>query len=314
MRYARCLILSFCLTVAFLGMTRAAPAAEKSGGSEQADRPILADTKTGTVPVPAIRWMSNYAKATSAADRQNKMLFIYFCDCCGDSLCERFKKETLDDPQVRRKLKDYVCVRLPLDAKITVQGKQVVLLEHGAFLEMLGKPGIAIVDYRPADAKRRGAIISEFPITESLWYGPEQMAVILTLPAGTLTQRTLIYAVRTHPDHPESTEGEPNPVLLEEAQNHSQYQADIRVQGHHFWGSRFARILSVLPGVASPREVCAESWGGQNLVEAAIECVRCWRTSSGHWSAVRAQSRFFGYDMKRGANGVWYATGIVDAR
>ena len=196
-----------------------------------------------------MHWLSSYREAITAADRQNKMLLIYFCDHGADSPCERFKKETLDDRQVQRKLRDYVCLRLPMDAKITVQGKQVVLLEHEAFHEMLGRPGVAIVDYR-ADANLRGSVVSEFPITETLWYSPEQMAVILTLPPGTLTQRTLIYAVRVHPDHPASTDGQPNPTLLEEAESHSQYQADIRVQGHHFWGSRFARILSRLPGVA----------------------------------------------------------------
>jgi hypothetical protein len=306
-------MLSAWVAVTFSGLT-AASAAETGSRNNKGDSPVVAGTKTGTVPVPAVRWLRNYAEATSAAEHQNKMLFIYFCDAGADSPCQRFKTETLDDPQVRRKLRDYVCLRLPLDAKISVQGKPVVLLEHEAFREMLGKPGVAIVDYRPADAKLRGAVISEFPITETLWYSPEQMAVILTLPSGTLTQRTLIYAVRIHPDHPASTDGELNPTLLEEAQNHSQYQANIRLQGHHFWDSRFRRILSLLPGGAAPREVCAESWGGQHLVEAAIECVRCWRTSSGHWSAVVARSRFFGYDMKCGANGVWYATGIVDGR
>jgi hypothetical protein len=240
------------------------------------------------------------------------MLLIYFCDSGADSPCDRFAKETLDDPQVKCKLRDYVCVRLPLSAKITVQGKPVVLLEHEAFSEMLGRPGIAVVDYRSRDANLRGSVVSQFPITDTLWYTPERMAVILTLPPGTLTQRTLIYAVRTHPERPASADGEPQPVLLEEAASHAQYQANSRVQGHQFWESRFHRIISRLPGGGAPREVCAESWGGQSLVEAAIECVRCWRTSSGHWSAVRSHSRFFGYDMKRGANGIWYATGIVD--
>ena len=290
------LILSSCFMALFSGLTPLS-AAEGGGGKDAA----------------AVHWLTSYRDAITAADQQNKMLLIYFCDSCANSPCERFKKETLAVRQVRRKLCDYVCARLPVDAKITVQGKPVVLLEHEAFHEMLGRPGIAIVDYH-GDAKPRGSVVSEFPITETLWYAPEQMAVILTLPPGTLTQRTLIYAVRVHPDHPASTDGEPNPTLLEEAQNHSQYQADICVQGHHAWGSRFARIFSRLPGVAAPREVCAESWSGQNLVEAAIECVRCWRLSSGHWSAVCTRSRFFGYDMKCGANGVWYATGIVDAQ
>ena len=240
------------------------------------------------------------------------MLLVYFYDPSKDSPCERFEKETLDDPQVQAKLHNYVCVRVPLDGKMIVGKQQVVLLEHEAFQQMQGKPGIAIVDFR-SRGRRRGYVVSEFPLTESLWYTPEQMQVILTLPRGTLTQRTIIFAVRIHPEHPASTEGDPNPELLEEAEEHAHYQATIRVQGHQGWGSRFARILSRLPLARAPREVCAESWAGQNLVDAAIECVRCWRTSSGHWSAVSAHSQLFGYDMKLGENGVWYATGIVDA-
>jgi hypothetical protein len=293
----RCLALSACFVAVLFGV-----AVSSAAEPRRKDRDS------------AIHWLNDYAEATFAANREGKMLLIYFYDDAADSPCAQFAKDTLDNPQVRRKLRDYVCVRLPLDAKVRADAKEIVVLEHESFREMAGRPGVSIVDYRPADAKQRGQVVSVFPLTEQLWYTPEQMAVILTLPPGTLTQRTMIYAVRTHPEHPASGEGEPDPVLLEEAQSQAQYQANTRSQGHQTWGSRFARILSRIPGVRAPREVCAESWRGQGLVEAAIECVRCWRTSSGHWSAVRAQARDFGYDMKQGANGIWYATGIVDAR
>jgi hypothetical protein len=260
-----------------------------------------------------IAWQTDYAKAMTAADHQNKMMFVYFCDCCGDTACQRFEADVLEQPQVREKLNEYVCVRLPLDAKITISGKKVVLLEHPSFQEMLGCSGMAIVDFRTTDSQLRGKIASMFPITEKLTYSPDQVSVILNLPTGTLTQRTLIYAVRVHPDRPASTDSELNTMLLDEAESHSQYQADIRLQGHHTWESRFQRILSRLHG-GTPREVCDESWPGEHLVEAAIECVRCWRLSSGHWNAVSSPSRSFGYDMKRGSNGIWYATGILGSR
>jgi hypothetical protein len=265
--------------------------------------------------VASITWHEDYSQAVAEAERQGRMLFIYFCDPCGggdNCDCERFKKETLDDPVVCSKLCDYVCLRLPLDTSIMLDGKKTVLLKNAAFKEMLGKPGIAIIDYVHQDVKLYGMVVSTFPITRSLWYTPEKMAVILQLPPGTLTQRTLIYAVRTHPEKPASTQSEANPFLLEEAQDHSQHQADIRLQGHHQWDFRFRRIGTKIN--LSAREVCAESWPGENLVEAAVECVRCWRLSSGHWSAVRAPNRMFGYDMKRGQNGIWYATGIFGGK
>ena len=81
-------------------------------------------------------------------------------------------------------------------------------------------------------------------------------------------------------------------------------------QGHHNWQNRFERINAKLSAGLLAQEVCAESWPGQGLLEAARECVHSWRQSPGHWDAVKTQHPVFGYDMQRGANGVWYATGI----
>jgi len=39
-------------------------------------------------------------------------------------------------------------------------------------------------------------------------------------------------------------------------------------------------------------------------------CVASWRQSPGHWDAVKAQQASYGYDIREGSNGIWYATGI----
>jgi hypothetical protein len=269
-----------------------------------------ADPDADLTRLPDINWHTSYGEAWDLAKQQGKMLLIFFHNPDNPGQSDRFQTESLDQPDVRRRLQDYVCARLPLDTRIVVQGKLLTLLEHEAFEEMLGRPGVAIIDLTDPDGPLYRDVVSTFPLTADLWYGPQQMQVILDLPRGTLTQRTLIYAVRIHPDGPASTNGQLDPNLLEEAESHSQHQARIRRQGHHQWSTRFHRINALLPAGLSACEVCAESWPGEKLVEAAIECVRCWRLSSGHWSAVNAPQDRYGYDMKRGSNGVWYATGI----
>ena len=122
---------------------------------------------------------------------------------------------------------------------------------------MLGRPGVAIVDFAHADPKLHGNVVSVFPLTATLSYTPEQMGVILDLPPGTLTQRTLIYAVRVHPEHPASTAGQLDSHLVQEAESHSENQARMRLQGHHFWETRFHRINAILPAGLIAREVCA---------------------------------------------------------
>jgi hypothetical protein len=259
-------------------------------------------------------WLTDYGKACQAAQDQGKMLVIYFQDDQKAEVCRTMERRALADPNIVARLADCVCLRLPVDATITSGGKPVRLLEHPAFAEMLRQPGIAILDYVHRDAPYYGLVVSTFPMLDGRGYSPRETAAILDLPPGTLTQRTLIYAVRTHPEHPASTSGRLDPNLVSEAESHSRLQARILLQGHHNWDFRFQRINARLPFGLLASEVCAESWPGQGLLQAAIECVHSWRLSSGHWSAVSAQQQCYAYDMKRGSNGIWYATGIFGRR
>ncbi len=216
---------------------------------------------------------------------------------------------------MRERLADYVCLRLPLDAATPVDGRPVRLLEHTSMAELRRGPGIAVIDLAHPGTEYYTYAVSVLPLTPGKYYRfhPEYVSVMLDLPAGTLTQRTMVFAVRIHPEAPRSTGSASSSVLKQEAESHSNYQAQIRVQGHQQWDSRFHRIMSRLLGRGTPgmpKEVVAESWPNENLVDSCIDCVDSWRQSSGHWEAVRALHTAYGYDIQRGENGIWYATGI----
>jgi len=356
-------------------------------------------------------WLTNYRQACQKGKNERKMVLVYFYDTNSISPYKKFEIESLVDDEVQKSLEDYVCVRIPITAKLSpsqdkgiiqlpgtddekqqldelaegtgedvtvlsenvVQSngkavltqtilrnsqttdsarytalrpssetidasklitpgrdmgsvgqlkaetfdltfpkmeREIMLIRHPAFYEMLNTPGIAIIDYKHKGTEYYGKIVSVFPFLKKQPYTVEQTRVMLTLPPGTVTQRSVIFAVRIHPDHPKSTDGELNARLVEEARSASQYQADIRKQGHHNWERRFQKINTYLPTELWACEVCAESWPGQHLLESAIECVDCWRFSEGHWSAVSAEHPYYGYDMKLGTNGVWYGTGV----
>jgi hypothetical protein len=287
--------------------------------AQSAEPGVDTASKAGKVEVSAKQkeapqckgWKTDYASAMGQAAKESKMLFVYFA-MPNDAQCAWFETEVFTDSFVCERLRGMVCVKLPMDAKVTVEGssKPIELLQHPSFAEMLGLPGIAIIDMASKKANYYGTVVSVFPFFAQRPYQMEDARTMVDLPPGTITQRTMIFAVRIHPERPASVRGQLNTMLLTEAESHSAYQAAINRQGHHFWESRFPRISALLPGGQLPREVCAESWPGEGLLQAAIECVRCWRTSSGHWSAVSGQQQSYGYDMKRGSNGIWYATGI----
>ncbi|MEQ8787057.1 MAG: hypothetical protein RIC55_12185 [Pirellulaceae bacterium] len=276
----------------------------------------LSSVVSAQMPVlPAFEnpWHLEYGPAMRMAKQQHRMLLVYFRSG-DDSQLRRGVDARLLGEAVQSKLANYVLCKVPHDATVTIQGEEVSLIKHAAFGELLGQPGLAMIDYRNENSPVYGHVVSVYPLSNRRQLTPQELLVLLDLPPGSITQRTMIFAVRTHPEHPASTTGELASVLASESENHSQHQANIRVQGHHQWETRFHRINSRLPTGMLAQEVCAESWPGQGLFEAAIECVHSWRQSPGHWSAVRSRQSFFGYDMKRGRNGVWYATGIFARR
>lgn len=256
-------------------------------------------------------WQSDYAKAYKDAKTQKKDLFIYFRNDEGyDGIFQ--------DEEVQQQLKKYVCLQLPTDYVY----KGELLLDHPALEDMLRSPGILIVSMHNDQLEQYQEVVSAHPFVRSRYgwvpnYGVEEVKVILDLPPeATLTQRSMIYAVRVHPERPQSVYANPHAAFRSHARWHSRRQANARNQHH-------ADIIAAThwlhgevgdPSMGYASEVVAESWGnfvgGENVLEASFSCIDAWRHSSGHWGAVSRGHRFFGYDIAKSDNGTWYATGI----
>ena len=276
---------------------------------------ILTAVAPGAAPreqsraVDALAWHDDYTVAYSEAKSAGKMLLIYFCKEGRNRARRRFESTSLSHPEIRNRLTRYVLAKLPLSATVTVVGKPIRLLDDPSFAMLRGRQGVAIIDLSDG-SRQHGFVVSQFPFPQGRWLRRDHFSVVLDLPLGSLTQRTLIYAVRTHPDRPAGTRGRLNSILAAEAASHSRYQARTGLLGHHRWEERFHRINARLPRGLMAQEVCAESWPGQDILEAARDCVNSWRQSPGHWDALSRRHPMFGCDMKLGRNGIWYATGL----
>ncbi len=263
-----------------------------------------------------VTWLTCYREALAKAKADRSLALIWFCDPKDQEENQKFAAAVLDDPQVQKGLAGCALVKLPLDASVASSDEKeppIVLLNHGAFAEMLHKPGLAMIDMRDEASPHFHHVVSVYPFVQKP-ISRDGLAAMLDLPSGSLTQRTLIWAVRTHPEQPQSAASEYSSLLASQAESHSQHQASMNLQGHHNWDQRFQDINAKLGNGLISNEVCAESWPGQRLVESAEECVHSWRQSSGHWEAVSGKHACFGYDMKLGSGGIWYATGIFGDR
>jgi hypothetical protein len=266
---------------------------------------------TVVLTAAAPSWHADYGQAWTRAVQAKKDLVIYFRDETGRL------DDVLADPGVKNLLNQYVCLQVPASYKL--EGKR--LLDHPALDEMMGKPGLVVVSYHDKELPSNQEVISAHPLVSSHYgwvpdYGVEEVKTILDLPStATLSQRSMIYAIRVHPERPRSVYCSCHPAFLGHAKRHSTRQADACHQHHAdiiASSSHLAGEVGEALGGAS--EVVAESWGkvvgGENVLEAAFSCVDAWRHSSGHWGAVSRSHRYFGYDIARGGNGTWYATGI----
>jgi hypothetical protein len=259
-------------------------------------------------------WCDDYAAARDAALDAHRPLLVWFYDASRDEANAKLYANVLCDTGVAQRIRGaYVAVKIPLDAKSQTEGATGRLIDHQAFAELRGQAGLAIIDLADKDSLTHGLVVSIYPLAGRS-ISPEHLTVLLNLPPGTLTQRMLIFAVRTHPNRPASATGDMHPLLSAEAAAHSQHQARINYQGHHNWDVRFQNINARLPAGHVSYEVCAESWPGQPLFDAAAECVASWGQSSGHWGQVSRQAEYYGYDMQLGTSGIWYATGIFGRR
>lgn len=253
-----------------------------------------------------LQWHTDYGSGMRRAKKLRKDMVVYFHGG-QDQLGPRLRSSE----KLKSRAAESVLVKIPVNTRATVGGEVIKLIDHSSFRELESKTGIAIVDF--SSEKYFGKVVSIYPLTYRQNYSPTRLLDLFGLPDASLTQRTIILAVRIHPENPASTHGRMSSYLADEAQSHSEHQASIQLQGHHNWDNRFRRIVGNTGG-SSAQEVCAESWEGKGLFAAAIDCVHSWRQSSGHWGAVRRRHDLYGYDMKRGANGIWYATGIFASR
>lgn len=263
---------------------------------------------------PRLKWLSHYDQARVEAARAKKDLLIHFSASGDDGRHRRFETETATQPGVSRLLRKFVCVRLPYGYTVSVDGQKQTLLQLPEFEVMQRQGGLAVIDFSCPDSTTHGQVIGGLPFVEPSYYAPpfesaESVSTFLGLPSGTLAERMMVYAIRMHPEGPQSTSGVSSTVLRKAASTHSERQATLGRQGHQQWQARFQHLWMQIGG-KPPVEVCAESWPGEPLVTACLGCVHAWRQSAGHWQSVYGSHPLYAYSIHRGRNRIWYATGI----
>lgn len=260
--------------------------------------------------VGGLDWFTDYSAAYRDAQAGGRQLFVVFYDPRSTVQRDNYERETLARPELATALAKVTRAVIPTDATLPGVGdaKPQRVLASSAFNWLAGGSGLAVVDLADKRSPTFGSVISAHPFSGRMYYGVQATETILSLPPGTMTQRAMVFALRMHPERPQSVWGSAHPTLMYQSLAASQLMAQYQSVGHHNWGGRLAEIQS--QSSLSPFEVAAVSFGAANPIDAAAEIVQNWRGSGAHWGGISSPQRWYGYDMVQGPSGLWYGNGL----
>src|SRR3569623_1940608 len=118
-----------------------------------------------TAQIAEVDWYEDYAKAMKAAKSQQKMLLVWFQPRQPNSISRQFESVSLRSPKMQILVERDVALKIPVDYRITVDGRETVVAAHPAFNELKGQAGIAILDFAHPDADQYGQVVTALPFS-----------------------------------------------------------------------------------------------------------------------------------------------------
>ena len=250
-----------------------------AGGAARADEPLV--------------WHEDYFTAYKQAEREGKQLFIFFRDEQQAHTADSYELTVLTDKILQEPLRKFVLAVIPIDYTLPETGEK--LLDFEAFQYQQHRQGIAVVDLVDSSSPLHGKVVSSHPFSHGRHLTAHSTKIVLELPRGTITQRSLIYAARINPYKPAGAQGKATFELLKFSASHSDAMANWNSMYHSSFGGP---------------EIVANIGPGATIVDTAKSIINMWQGSPPHWGILTRAHRRFGLDMKRSASGHWYATGV----
>jgi len=257
----------------------------------------MIDAARDSAEPPPLDWHTDYLDARAEAESQGKMLLVAV-----DSDEEKYAPRPACVPV----LQGYVLLREHRDEEYLVKEKRRRLIDFADFRDLRGQPGLVIYDFAHRDESTYGKVVSVMPykylrpkLRFRVFSEEEREHELLILEPGTLTRRTLTWAIRVSQGNGRnqrlrSADGRPHPRLMSGALRNSILQCG-RGCGHFAGGLSGAEIASPGPG--------------KDVVDGALNMVRIWKTSPPHYGVMVRFHRRFGYDMAASNRNHWYGTG-----
>lgn len=258
-------------------------------------------------------WTTDYVDAYQRAIAGRRLLIMLFRPP-SDTGTTGGNSDNLPGPADLPVLSETVCVLVPTDMRIPGQPPESTarLLDHRSFRHLQGEPGIAVVDLTSTDSPHFGRVVSAFPGATDRRSILAALQPALTLPPGTISQRSLLMAIRAaEPESPLARQGSLE-FLNGLANRNCRYMAHLEQSGLFEAEQRREAVYQQFGDDAVLLEHVFATDSPTTLQSAAAAAAAFWKADGKLTLAEGRQVLGYGLDLfESTGSGRWYATLLI---
>lgn len=270
-------------------------------------------------PEPLV-WHQNYLDAYTEAAQQKRYLLMFFQEASVDS-DSAVSTESVFAPGMRPMLEQFIRVELPLDATVPSTDADFIeeqgdtsdlLLNHRSFRHLGVQPGLAIVDLTDPASSDHARVVSAVPLPKEGAFGDLDLKLVLELPKGSISQRTLLYMIRRAVPDSSMSMREFSPVLIELAHRNCRYMAHAERLGSFDESFREAQVIRSFGPDSDLKQLLFATESKATIHDAAIQAVESWLQVSDSFDVLKKPAKAMGMDMfQADESGRWYVTCFI---
>jgi hypothetical protein len=296
------------------------PTAQDPQASEGPLQDVVAQPSPEQLP-GSLTWHSDYLAAYFEAAREKRFLLMLFRESIvgGDVVTSA---DSFFAPSMRPMLEQFSRVELPLNAAMpdnseprSVEAENNLpnlLLKHRSFRHLGVRPGIAVVDLTDPESTNHARVVFVLPLPENGLFGDDELMLALSLPKGAISQRTLLFSIRSIVPDSSLSMRKFSPTLIELAHQNSKYMASVEKIELFEQVARRKQIAGEFGQQAELRELFFATESDTTIHDAARQAVTRWTESSDAFDVLTTPATAMGMDMFQSAeSGRWFVTCFV---
>ena len=258
-----------------------------------------------------LTWHQDYQTAYQEATQQKRRLLVVFRDTV-DPQSINSPSIGLAGPELTPLLNDFVRLALPADTTIPGQEGGTLLLEHRAFRHLNIQPGIVVVDLTDPESAWYGRVVSALPQPPSGRFSADLIRPLLELPAGTVTHRTLLLALRNANPQSQFQTQDGSELLNQLADRNCRFMTQYGQAGAFDTAYRHSAIASQFGPGAQVAELTFATDDRQTIQDAAILAVESWVSDADQFRTLNGPANAYGLEMFQAPDsGRWFVTLLI---